>query len=579
MNDPSVADARRARLAAAAPLSLYEKARATSHLVGERRVVTSLFTDVVGSTSLAEQMDPEDWTVIMNEAFDRLTPAIYRYEGTLARLMGDALLAFFGAPIAHEDDPVRAVHAALDMIVAAHDYASELRERFGIDFAIRVGLNTGPVVVGEVGSSLVYEYTAMGDAVNLASRLQAAARPMTVLMAENTYRLISHAFECEDLGLIHVKGKTEPVHVYEVQQPKAIQLRRRGISGEESPLVGRGPELASLMELGQAVRAGVGRVVLVSGEPGIGKSRLVAEWKANITSEPGLLWVDSRCLSYGKGMAYHLLIDLIRSLAGIPISAGEEESYRLLEARCHELFPPSRAYDFEILPYLAHLLGLSIPEPLSEHLEQLDPQGLQVMYLASLRLLLNTIASHQPLVFALDDIQWADPSSVELLTRLLPQTLETQVLFCLITRPENDSPGAKLVNAARDLLGASFMQLTLQPLTPEESRQLVDHLLDVHALPESVRSLIFKKTEGNPFFMEEVIRMLIEREVLVRQGDRWQATKEIENIDIPDDVQSLLVARIDRLPDDVKHTLRVAAVIGRQFPAQVLEAVMEQEES
>ena len=182
-----VSDPRLARLAAA---TLAEKMRASAHLAGERRVVTVLFADVVGSTALAEHLDPEDWTGIMNNAFERLVPAIYKYEGTIARLMGDALLAFFGAPVAHEDDPIRAVYAGLDLVAATREYASEVRERFGIDFAVRVGLNTGPVVVGEVGSDLVYEYTAMGDAVNLAARMQSAARPMSVLLAENTYRFI-----------------------------------------------------------------------------------------------------------------------------------------------------------------------------------------------------------------------------------------------------------------------------------------------------------------------------------------------------------------------------------------------------
>ncbi|HET7375488.1 MAG TPA: adenylate/guanylate cyclase domain-containing protein, partial [Anaerolineae bacterium] len=208
-------DARLTRLAAAAPAPLANKIRA-AHLAGERKIVTSLFADVVGSTSLAEKMDADDWTTIMNSAFDRISPAIYKYEGTIARLMGDAILAFFGAPIAHEDDPVRAVRASLDLLQATREFAAEAKRTYGIDFAMRVGLNTGPVVVGDVGSDLKYEYTAMGDAINLAARMQSAARPMTVLISDHTYKFVAPIFDVADLGLIDVKGKAERVRVYEV---------------------------------------------------------------------------------------------------------------------------------------------------------------------------------------------------------------------------------------------------------------------------------------------------------------------------------------------------------------------------
>ncbi|HZD57292.1 MAG TPA: adenylate/guanylate cyclase domain-containing protein [Anaerolineales bacterium] len=256
---PAVQDPRHARLAASAPAGLADKIRTAAHLAGERRVVTGLFADVVGSTTLAEQMDPEDWTIVMNRAFDLLVPAIYRYEGTIARLMGDALLAFFGAPVAHEDDPVRAVHAGLDLLAATRRYAEDVRHRYGIDFAIRVGLNTGPVVVGQVGSDLVYEYTAMGDAVNLAARMQSAARPMTLLITENTHRFVAPVFECRDMGDIAIRGKTAPVRAYEVSAPKARPGSLRGVAGLQSAMVGRQNELEALVALCAALSAGLGR--------------------------------------------------------------------------------------------------------------------------------------------------------------------------------------------------------------------------------------------------------------------------------------------------------------------------------
>ncbi len=340
-------DARHKRLAAGTPAPLAQRMRA-GHLAGERKVVTTLFLDVIGSTNLAEHMDPEDWTLIMNRAFDLLSPIIIeKYEGAIARLLGDAILAFFGAPVAHADDPVRAVRAALDLLEATRAYAEDVRAKHGIEFAVRVGLNSGPVVVGDVGSDLKFEYTAMGDAVNLAARMQSAARPMTVLISENTYRFVAPVFDCADLGRIDVKGKTEPVRVYEVQKLKAQQGRLRGLAGIESPMVGRDVELNSLLQLSAAVRAGLGRAAVIVGEPGLGKSRLISEWKAASTAacaasgQPAERWAEGRCLSYGQGMPYHLLLDLLLSLLGVPATAAKPETDAALRTLVDDVIGPA----------------------------------------------------------------------------------------------------------------------------------------------------------------------------------------------------------------------------------------------
>jgi class 3 adenylate cyclase/tetratricopeptide (TPR) repeat protein len=570
--------ARLARLAAAAPAHLADKIRSVP-LTSERRIVTCLFADVVGSTSLAERMDADDWTEIMNRAFDQLSPAIYRYEGTIARLLGDALLAFFGAPVAHEDDPVRAVHAALELLALTRAYAQEVRQRYGIEFAIRVGLNTGHVVVGNVGSDLKYEYTAMGDAVNLAARMQSAARPMTVLISEHTYRHIAPVFDCLDLGPIEVKGKAEPVRVYEVQGPKAAPGRGRGLqaAGLESPLVGREAELARLLQTSAAVQAGLGRVVAIIGEAGLGKSRLIAEWRRGVqlnTPTNTIQWFEGRCLSYGQGLAYHLLIDLLRSLIGVPATANEPTTRAALEGITSELCGDKA---LEVLPYLGHLLSLKLGAAALERGQALDPQALQTRYLGAFRQLLAALAARGPLALILDDIHWADPSSVELLAKLLPLTAEKPLLFCLVTRADRDAPGWKLVSAARDL-GNVLTEIALRPLSEADSRQLVTNLLEVEALSERVRATILRKAEGNPFFVEEVIRMLIERGAIARSGSGnnagWTAASDIATLDIPDNVQGLLLARIDRLVDEAKRTLRVASVIGRQFSVRVLEQVI-----
>jgi class 3 adenylate cyclase/tetratricopeptide (TPR) repeat protein len=583
---PSVIDGRDprlARLAAAAPAGLAAKMQAAAHLTGGRRLVTALFADVVGSTSVAEGLDPEDWTTIMNRAFDRLVPVIYHYEGTIARLMGDALLVFFGAPVAHEDDPVRAVRAGLDLLEAARAYSDEVRSRYGFDFAIRVGLNSGPVVVGEVGSDLVYEYTAMGDAVNLAARMQAAARPMTVLIAENTYRFVAPLFEFNDLGAIKVKGKQEPVRAYEVTGVKERPGSLRGLTGLSSPMVGRAGELEKLAALCDVLRAGMGGCALIIGEAGMGKSRLLQEWKAYILEQVerqadgghavrAVTWAEGRTLSYGQGLPYHLLADLLNALLDLPDHAPAAENYAALVERADDLCGPAAV---EIYPYLAHLLGLPLQKQGEELLHNLDPQALQNKYLSALELLISALAARQPLILVCEDLHWADASSTDLLIKLLPLAKRLPVLFAWVTRPDRDSSGWALVAAARAELGDGLAEILLNPLTGADTQQLISNLLEVDALPEAVRSAILNKAEGNPLFVEEVLRMLIDQGAIIREPTGWTAVRPIASMDIPGSLQSLLLARIDRLPETVKTTLRVASVIGRQFSVHILNPVLE----
>ena len=572
-------DARLTRLAAAAPGPLAEKVKAAADLAGERRVVTVLFADVVGSTALAEQLGAETWMTVMNQAFDRIMPAIYRYEGTIARLVGDGLWAFFGAPVAHEDDPVRGVRAALDLISAAKAYGAEVQAQYGVEFAMRACLHTGSVVVGAVGDDLRYEYTAMGPTVNLAARLKFTAEPMSVLITENTYRFVAPIFETHDLGEIEVKGIDQPVRIHRVDGPKTEPGRVRGLAlaGLESPMVGRDTELATLVQLCEAVQAGLGRAVLLIGEPGLGKTRLIAEWRRMLQQQGRFRtarWAEGHGLSYGQGLAYHLLTDLLRSMIGAPESASEAETRAILRSLSGDLFGDEAA---DVYPYLAHLLSLRLEAEESSRLQVLDPQALQTQYVTALRRLLQALSSQEPLVLVLEDLHWADPSSTELLVRLLTLASTSRLLFCMITRPERDAPGWNLVTAARETLGGSLTEISLQALSESDSRQLVANLLQIEALPEDVRSVILRKAEGNPFFVEEVIRMLIDRGAIVRQGSDWVVGTGIRDVEIPDTLQSLLLARIDRLPEDVKHTLRVAAVIGRQFPVSVLARVLDGE--
>ncbi|MBI3159347.1 MAG: AAA family ATPase [Chloroflexi bacterium] len=539
-------------------------------------MVTALFADVVGSTAMAESMDPEHWAGLMNRAFDQISKPIYHYEGSIARLMGDALLAFFGAPIAHEDDPVRAVNAALDLLASTAEFAESVRADYGQDFQMRVGINTGPVVVGEIGSDLKYEYTAMGDAVNLAARMQAAASPGAILISEETGRFVQPVFELKSLGPIDVKGKSEPVNVFEVlgRKERAGRLRGLDAAGISSPMIGRAKDLEALMSATATLSSDSPQYVAIIGEAGLGKSRLVTEWQRSISkSRKKPLWVTGQCLSYGRGLAYHLVIDLVRNVINAPATASNEETQLALT---HTLEEIGINESDETLAYLAHLLSIGADLPAIAQLGNMDPQLLQAQYLRSVQHLCRALSRNQPLILVFEDIHWSDPSSTDLLLRLIGDSdfSDHKIMFCFITRPDHQASGWEIIASLSRESADRLTTVELASLSAEESRMLISSLLEVEALPKRARDAILAKTEGNPFFMEEVVRMLIDQDVLGRENGRWVAKGDVESIQIPDTLQGLLLARIDHLPEDTKQTLRVASVIGRQFAVRVLESVL-----
>ncbi len=567
--------ARQARLAAAAPEPLVQKMRAAK-LTGERKPVTALFADVVGSTSLAETMDPEDWTQMMNEAFEHMSNAVFRYEGTIAQLQGDAMLAFFGAPVAHEDDPDRAVRAALDMLQATDEFARQLKAARGIDFRIRAGINTGPVLVGMVGTDLRYEYTALGDAMNVAARMQAAAEPGTVVITSNTHRFVAASFDFEDLGELEVRGKADPVHAYRVLGLRSAPGRRRGLHavGLDSPMVGRDEQLERLRSLFDVVGAGRGRVCFLVGEPGIGKSRLLAELRRLLQDADdraaGPTWIEGRCVSYGQNLPYHLLLDTVRSALQLPAVAPAAETRAIFDRSVGELLGADAT---DVAPFLAHLLGLPLAVDEVDR-ARLGPEEMQSRYAASVVRLLRAHSARAPAVLVCEDLHWADPASIKVLRELLPLAAQLPLLVIGALRAETDSAGWQLLTAARSLFGEALTEMRLEPLSEADSRDLVAHLLVIESLPDSVRDVILRRAEGNPFFVEEVVRMLIERGMIERRDGRWLANDEIGSVEIPETLHGLLLARIDQLPDQAKRSLRVAAVIGRQFPVRVLEQVL-----
>lgn len=549
-------------------------------LTGERKLVTALFADIVGSTAMAEQMDPEDWREIVAGAHRRVSEAVYRYEGTIAQLLGDGVLAFFGAPLAHEDDAERAIRAALDIRASIQAYAAELASSKKADaFAMRVGLNTGLVVVGNIGSDLHMEYLAVGETVNLAARMQTAADPGTVLVTAATYRLAGSVFEYEDRGKIPIKGKSEPVQVYRVLRQVKGAGRPRGIAGLSSPLVGRHREFSTLLQITGELRQGRGSTVAILGEAGMGKSRLVSEWRKAALAESGetlLGWCEGRCLSYGASMAHHLSTDILRALIGASADAGEGELEVALRGTLEGVLPDLIE---EVYPYLGHLLGVRLEEEMGRRVKFLDGPTLQAKYVSAYSSLLRATSRLAPLVMIFEDIHWADPSSVELLSHVMPIVAEAPLVFAFVTRPDRDSVGWKLITQSHEIAGAGAIEIHLTPLSQTDSQHLVQNLLEIEALPPRVRELILAKAEGNPFFVEEVIRMLIDQGVIAPVEGEWVVAREVPELEIPDTLQGVLTARIDRLPEDAKRALQIASVIGRKFQVRVLQRVLEQQDN
>ena len=370
-------------------LAKLQASQASGGIQGERRVVTMLFCDVTGSTAAAEKLDPEEWAEIINGAFEYLIAPVYRYEGTLARLMGDAILAFFGAPIAHEDDPHRAVLAGLDIINAIGTYRGEVKRKWGVDFEVRVGINTGLVVVGEVGSDLRVEYTALGDAINVAARMEQQAAPGTVQIAADTHRLIAPLFEFEDLGLTEVRGKSEPVQSYRVIGPKAVPGRLRGIEGLDSPMVGRDREMDLLAGVVTNLRQGRGQIVSIMGEAGLGKSRLIAELRhllavdgprkgeneAPVEGEatdtpPPLKSYEGRSQSYDSAIPYSPFISLFTTYFALAPDDSDEAKYHKISSRVTDVLTDGAR---GVTPFLATMLQVPVPEEDGQLVKYLQP--------------------------------------------------------------------------------------------------------------------------------------------------------------------------------------------------------------
>lgn len=535
----------------------------------ERKLVTVFFADVVATTQLLTALDPEQLREQIAEFFRIAREEIEHYGGTVEKFIGDAVMAVFGLPHTHEDDPERSVRTALAVHSRLRRYveAGRLPE-------VRIGINTGEVVANPQAADKG-EFLVTGEAVNLAARLQQSAIPGQVLVGESTYAATDWTFDYRKLPPFDIKGKQEKVIAYEFlglrRQP--LPVARQFLRGISSPLVGRNNESAALIGRIDQLLAGLGGIVGVIGEAGIGKSRLLAEVRRQV-ADRDLLWLEGSALSFSQTISYRPFLEIFKSASGITEYDNEVASWTKLENRVTGLFADQVR---EILPYLATLLGLPVRDEWEDRVKYLDAESIGRQIYRSSRLFFERLAQERPVVLAFGDLHWMDESSVGLLLHMFPLVSKVPLLLCGLSRPEPGTPAARLRKVAREEYAEVYTEIVLAPLAQAESVQLIQNLLQIKELNPGTQELLLEKTEGNPFFVEEVIRTLIDMKVAVRDENTrgWCLSPQIRQITIPDTLRGLVIARVDRLAEDVKEVLKVASVIGRSFFYRVLRAIAE----
>ncbi len=531
---------------------------AAQEMVGENRLVTVLFADISGFTSLSESFPTETVVEKVNQCFRVVTDAVYRYEGSVNRFIGDCVLAFFGALIAHENDPERAVRAALEMRNAVYEMGLE----------ISVGVNTGMMYFGPIGTEQHQEVSAYGPDINLAKRLQEAAKPGQILVGAGIHRLTHKMFDFDQQETLELKGLYEPVTAYEVLRLSDRPEKLRGIEGLRSRMIGREREFSDLKAAVDRWHSGQGQIVSVIGEAGIGKSRLVSELKTYVDGKAKNLWQEGRCVSIGQSISYWPFLDMLRSYFGLSNQDDEAEIARKVTRGTTALFDQDAE---EYLPFLGRLLSFRFNNELDRQLDYAAPEQIRNQTLMRLRDGFETLARRNPLLLIIEDLHWADDLSLDLIT-LLMESLSTKPLMLLcVYRPEREHRCWQLAAQADRKCRDRYTEITLKHLSTKESRELVGALLTIENLPESVRDIILQKSEGNPFFIEEVIRSLIDRDLVYRESDRWRARDDVSSLDVPDTIQGVVLARVDRLDAEAREVLQCASVIGRLFKYRLLE--------
>jgi ABC-type transport system substrate-binding protein/class 3 adenylate cyclase len=532
---------------------------------GERRIVTALIADVVGSTAIGERLGPERSKLLIDEVMLLMAEQVRRYDGTVAQLVGDELLAFFGAPVSHEDDSERAVRAAMAIQRAVSKYAAEVKDAYGIDLAVRIGINTGPVVVGVApdGEDGYDPWNALGDTVNVAARLQQIAPEGGIVVGPTTERQIEECFEVEEIEAPELKGVSREMTIYRVLRPRELEHTE-----PSQPLVGRDFELTVLERVMDGLIEGRGAIVSVMGEPGIGKSRLV--WEVRSRYRDRVQFIEGRAVSYAHNFPYWPVRDLLREWLGVGASTPEARVRLELKAELARLFGEEAE---EVYPFFANLLNLTLEPDAAQRIRELNRESIQTGTLEAFYEFVCKLSAEQPLALVLEDLHWADESTLELIESLLGVTEESAVALFLLFRTEREHGVWNLGERARQLYPHRYREIEVRPLPADASKALATNAAGAE-LPEAVAEHLAERSGGNPFFLEEALRDLLERGALERRDGHLELTIGEDELAIPTLVQGALQARLDRLDPSSREVLSIAAVIGRTFGLPLLEKLV-----
>ena len=527
--------------------------------------MTVLFSDLSGYTAMSERLDPEEVKKIMNQIFGEITVTVSKYGGTIQKFIGDAVVAFFGVPKVHEDDPVRAIRTAREINERIGVISPKFEHKVGKRLAMHTGINTGLVVTGEVttGNGIL---GVTGDTVNLASRLSTLAEPGEILVGQDTCRQADSIFIFEPLVPVRVKGKAEPVRVYRVAGIKEEKGRSVGV---DSPLVGREKEM-DLLSL-QVLRLinGTGGIVTVTGEAGIGKSRLLAELRLTAAVKKTIL-LEGRAISMGRSLSFYPIIDALKHWSHIKKRDTAIEGQQKLEKAIRNIHPEEGG---EIFPFIATLMGMKLTGKYAQRVKGIEGESLEKLIFKNMRELLIKGSEVRPMVIYLEDFHWVDTSSLELVKALFRLVEEYRILFIIVFRPGYTDTGERITAFIQENYPTNWTKIELEPLKESDSEQLLSNLLQIKSFPHQLREQILQRAGGNPFFIEEVVRSLINEGAVVLEKGEYRVTEKIKNIVIPQSIHALIMARIDRLDEETRNLVRIASVIGRNFFYRILTEV------
>ncbi len=563
---------RLARIQESIPTYLRDKIlNSKSKIEGERKLVTMLYSDLSGFTALSEKFRdrPDIIAAVIDRCHKELGKIVYKWEGVVDKLVGDEIMAIFGAPVVHEDDPERAITAGLEMMERIKGLSKELSKEFGTPpLNIHIGINTGRVSIGNISveGGLKMDYTVIGEPVELAEKLEDISEPGELIVGESTYRLTRALFNFEPHEEVEVGGRK--VMVYKVIGRKEKPESKRGVK-ELNPteMIGRDDEFNLLIEAAERLKRPERQMVCVIGQAGLGKSRLKREFRATISGR--INWIESACLPHTQRIGYSLFIPLLRRYFNIKEEEEDLSAISKIRTKLSDVFPNHPERVSEIAPFIAHVLSIR-SEEFSQVISYFDPEQLRDRIFMSIRDLLVAESARKPLVVALDDLHWIDPLSLDLILFMMETTPpEFPLMLLCIYRPERTDPCWGIGEAAAKKIPDAYTEVFLQKLSPDDSRKLLDSLIDLED-GDQLKEMILERADGNPFYMEEVLRSLIDDKILVKTDGKWVIRGRVEEIKVPDSLEQVINARIDKLEDNPKYVLRKSSVIGREFEYVIL---------